>query len=198
MIIVSLDISTQTGFAIFDGQKYVKSGTIFLDGPTTSEIKSKPYPLSYVERSRAVADVIVDLVSQANPDIVVIEETNKAKARYTQKLLEFIHLQVLQRLYSLLPNCKVVYLNTSSWRKTLNIKVSKEDRKNNAKVNEAKRKKQSKKELGLKGKITTKHLSVRFVNQTLGLNLKMKDNNEADALALALAYLMGASLVSGV
>lgn len=198
MKILSLDISTQCGYALFDGVTRIKSGTVFLAMDTTYDIKSKPYPLSYVLRADAISDLLMRLVDEFKPDILVIEETNKAKARYSQKLLEFIHLSFLKKVYDNIIGMKIEYLNTSSWRKTLKVAPTKEDKLNNLKVREAKKKKKSKKELGLKGKITTKHLAIRFVNQTLNLDLKVKDNNEADAIALNLAYQMGASVVSGV
>ena len=198
MKILSLDISTQCGYAFFEGTKRIDSGTTFLAQDVTYDLKSNPYPLNYVLRSEAIADLLIDLVKRFGPDIIVIEETNKAKARYSQKLLEFIHLQFLTKLYATVIGVKVEYLNTSAWRKTLSIKATKEDKANNTAVNEAKKKKKSKKELGLKGKITTKHLAIRFVNHTLNLDLKVKDNNEADAIALNLAYQMGASVVTGV
>lgn len=198
MRILSLDISSQTGFAFFESSKHIDSGTIKMEETEISSIKSLPYPSSYIKRSERIADLLMEKVRAVSPETIVIEETNKGKARYTQKLLEFIHLQFLQKVTRELPQVRIVYLNTSQWRKTLNIKASKEDKKNNALVNKAKNGKQSKKDLGVKGKITTKHLAIRFVNQTLGLDLKMKDNNTADAIALNLAYQMGASVVVGV
>ena len=198
MKILSLDISSQTGFAFFEGSKHIESGTLKMDESEISSVKALPYPLSYIKRSERIASLLVEKVIAYSPEVVVIEETNKGKARYTQKLLEFIHLQFLQRLTNEFQGVKIVYLNTSQWRKTLNIKATKEDKKNNSLVNQAKKNKKSKKDLGVKGKITTKHLAIRFVNDALGLDLKMKDNNTADAIALNLAYQMGASAVSGV
>lgn len=198
MKILSLDISTQCGYAFFDGVTRLKSGTVFLAQDVTYDIKAKPYPMSYILRSDAISDLLMALVHEFKPDVIIVEETNKAKARYSQKLLEFIHLSFLKKVYDTFLGMKVEYINTSEWRKSLNVKPTKEDKLNNSKVRDANRKGKSKKELGLKGKITTKHLAVRFVNQTLNLDLKMKDNNEADAIALNLAYQMGASVVTGV
>lgn len=82
------------------------------------------------------------------PKTIVIEETNKSKARYPQKCLEFIHKSLLSLLED--TRFEVVYLNTSTWRKTLGQHATKEDIKNNAKVNKAKKEGKSKRELGLK------------------------------------------------
>jgi hypothetical protein len=42
---------------------------------------------------------------------------------------------------------------------------------------------------GIKGKVTSKHLSVSKANEIFGLCLKMKDNDIADSAMLALAYI---------
>jgi hypothetical protein len=71
---------------------------------------------------------------------------------------------------------KVTYVDTSRWRSVLSIKLSKEQRENNKLV---------KKKLK-RGKITWKHLSVSFINERYGLKLKLKDNDQCDALCLCL------------
>ena len=81
-------------------------------------------------------------------------------------------------------------MDPSEWRKILGLKMSKEDRKNNAKVNKANREGKSKKELGLRGRVTVKHLSINFSNSFYGLNLKIKDNNQSDAIGLASAWII--------
>jgi hypothetical protein len=49
----------------------------------------------------------------------------------------------------------------------------------------------------VKGKVTTKHLAVRLVNSVYGLGLKQKDNNDADAICLGLAFFAGAQPCDG-
>ncbi len=125
----------------------------------------------------------------------MIEETNKGRARYTQKMLEWLHLHLLLSL----ENCGsgVYYVSSSIWRRSLDLALSKEDKKNNSAVNQAKRVGKSKKELGLVGKINKKHLAIRYVNEHLKLNLRMKDNDIADAVCLGLAFLNNAQICDG-
>jgi hypothetical protein len=69
-------------------------------------------------------------------------------------------------------------MDTSEWRKIVGLWMSKEDKKNNRQVSIGKK----------RGKITKKHLSVRMVNEKFNKSLKLKDNDEADAILLGLAY----------
>ncbi len=142
-----------------------------------------------------MAMTIMDLIVKLNPDEIVIEETNKGKNRYTQKILEFTHKAVLIELSGC--SFKLSYISTSIWRNKLGQKASKEDIKNNKLVNKANREGKSKKSLGLTGKITPKHRAIRHVNETFNLNLKMKDNDKADAICLGEAYLAGAEICDG-
>jgi hypothetical protein len=51
--------------------------------------------------------------------------------------------------------------------------------------------------LGIKGKVTKKHLSVRWVNETFGFNMKVKDNDICDAVCLGSAYIKGCKVCDG-
>ena len=195
MKILALDISTKTGYCLFEDRNMITYGLLELPETQNDAIKKIEYPWRYVIRSMELARLMYQKVEQYHPDIIVIEETNKGKNRYSQKLLEQIHLSFLTLIQPL--GLKVIYINTSEWRKILKIKASKEDKTNNKKVNEAKKKGVSKKEAGLKGKITIKHLTVRFINEFMGLFLKLEQHNEADAIALNLAFQMGASSSNG-
>jgi Holliday junction resolvasome RuvABC endonuclease subunit len=131
--------------------------------------------------------LVTKVVQETNPDIIVIEETNLGRNRYSQKILEFLHHDILLWL-KCNKNIPVKYVSTSSWRKSLKLFLTKDDKKNNTKVNKANREGLSKKELGLSGKITQKHISVRFVNALFKLEFKLKDNDIADAICLGWAY----------
>ncbi|MDE2425744.1 MAG: hypothetical protein KGO96_07540 [Elusimicrobia bacterium] len=109
--------------------------------------------------------------------------------------MSFLHIKIYEVLIKLKIDFYLV--SSSDWRKTLELRLSKDDKKNNKKVNEAKRSNKSKKELGLKGKITWKHLSVRMVNELFGLNLRQKENDQSDAILLGLAYIKGAKICEG-
>lgn len=188
MIVLSLDLSTHTGYAKVQGElgklpRLLAYGTVHL--PKESAKAYGDYPWSYVSAVEDLVNKLKEIWENKKIDIIVIEETNKASfSRYSQKLLEFIHFAVLLELRKL--NIPVYYINTSEWRKILNINLSLEDRKNN-KMSAAARKKH-----GIKGKITKKHLSVRHVNNTFGLQLKLVNNDVADALCLVEAYYLGA------
>lgn len=211
MRIVCLDLSTHAGYAVFDGEvgsqpTLVKSGTIHLNR-SVHEFGS--YPKSYREAARTMAlmieEQLFDRSEAVCPSAVVIEETNLGRDRYVQKLLENIHtavLDMLDRNYT--SSVKRVYLDSSEWRSNLGLRLGKDQKKANAKLSKAKRAaeeagtKLDKKKLGIKGKVTWKHLAVAKANETFGLNLKMKQNDEADAICLGLAFCNNATPCDGV
>lgn len=192
MWVLALDISTKTGWSLIhkeEGQdEQVSIGHYGRLVAEKSVDEWGEYPFNYLKLADHMAKRICELVQEHSPDFIVIEETNKGKNRYTQKMLEFIHCKLLDRLADTKYANTVNYVNTSDWRKSLGIYMTKEDKKNNAKVNKAKRQGKSKKELGLKGKITRKHIAVRLVNDKYGTNFKQKDNDTAEAICIGLAF----------
>lgn len=199
MKVLALDLSSKTGWALFDEGKLTERGLIQLDRPIVDYYPE--YPWNYWRAAGWQAQNVNDLVKRIDPEVVVIEETNRGKNRYTQKFLEFLHCRVLEQPY--VSSRKVVYISTGVWRKKLNMQLSKEDKKNNTTLAKAKRKalaigaKVDRTGLGIRGRIGKKHLAVRYVNATFGLELKMKDNDIADAICLGAAYLAGADLCDG-
>lgn len=199
MRILALDYSTHAGYAVFEDGKLVEHGTIHCD----VTLKDGPYPYNYVNVARRQAEWIRDKIYQYDevPHAVVIEETNGSKNRYTQKLLEFLHMALLETLLNMA--VKVVYVNTNDWRSNLGIWLTKDQRKTNSKLSKAKSKEKArlgrtltagelaalKKALGIKGKVTKKHAAVNYVNERLQLGLKTKDNDAAEAICIGLAYL---------
>lgn len=209
MRILALDLSTHTGFAILEGEvgsipARIASGTIELN-KVPQEFGA--YPHNYRLAARAMCDLIISKLPRLESfDVIVTEETNLARARYDQKLLEFIHFAMGEIVsLSLKP---YVYLNSDGadgWRPTLNMRLNKDQRKNNAKVSKAKKladetgmsQHAAKKLLGVKGRVGKKHMAVAYANATYGLKLKQKDNNEADAIGLGTAYFLGATPCDG-
>jgi hypothetical protein len=192
-----LDLSTHAGHAWFQGEmghkpKLKSYGTIHLDKSVHSFGK---YPFNYSAAAREQLDNIWKWVAanvQEYVDVVIVEETNAGRNRYTQKLLEFLH-------KTLVDDCKkngrkLVYLDSSGWRHNLGLVMTKEQKKANAKLRKAMRdakakgEKVDKKALGIKGLTTPKHVAIAHANTTFGLNLKVKDNDAADAICLGLAY----------
>lgn len=193
MRILALDYSTHAGWAYFEEGKLVEYGTLHCDTMVKDE---GTYPWSYVSVAHRQADLtLIQLIwsRDQTPDVVVIEETNGSKNRYTQKLLEFLHLALLDRFATI--GVKVVYVNTGDWRKNLGIWLTKEQKKANAKLSKAKSAakkagvKLDKGALGIRGKITKKHAAVHYVNERFGYKLKIKDNDAAEAICIGLAFL---------
>lgn len=209
-----LDLSTHTGFAIFDGEMGEKptllaSGTIDLGKPVHAFAQ---YPHSYHTAAEYMAAKIYVEVAAAVrtiefTDVVVIEEINSGRDRYVQKLLENIHTAVIKQYEGFSPKTKLVYLNSDGgdgWRTNLGLKLTKEQKKANAKLSKEKREcevagvKLDKKKLGIRGKVNKKHLAVAFANEQYDLKLKQKDNNEADAICLGVAFFNHCTPCDGV
>lgn len=203
MRVLTLDLSLSTGYAVFDvienhGPELVAWGRLSSDQRVNDY---GLYPYNYVKAAEDIARLSAIEVDAYKPDVVVIEETNGSKSRYTQKILEFIHFAILKELEE---GPKLAYINTGDWRRSLGIVMGKEDKKLNSKLSAAKRKardkgtKLDKKALGIRGKINKKHLALRFVNEKYpSLNLKVKDDDVADAICLGLAYIKGVPLCDG-
>lgn len=209
MRILALDLSTHCGYAVFDGDMGAKptlltSGTIDLDKPLHS---FGPYPKTYRACARYMAALIYVRVAMYKPEVVIIEEINNGRDRYVQKLLENIHSAVCDHFEGFVPSASIVYLNSDGgygWRTSIGLVLSKEQKRLNARLSKAKREcatagvKLDKGKLGIKGKTNKKHLAVARANDEYNLKLKQKDNNEADAICLGLAYCNGCSPCDGV
>lgn len=201
MRVLVLDISTSLGWALLEGDQPSSVKPRLLEsGIIVADPDSNGYPWNYVFRTRRLADEVMTLVVNIQPDVIVIEETNLGRQRYSQKMLEFCHLGILSRLGTVWP---VFYVNTRSWRETLGLRLTKDQKKANAKLSKAKRTalqkgaKLDKKALGIKGKVNWKHLAVAYVNATYGTSFKMKDNDVADAVCLGTAYFLGVGICDG-
>ncbi len=208
MRVLSLDASTHAGWALLEGELGCVKPTIVAEGLIENDKPVQafgPYPGNYLHAATSIANRLFDLVTEHKPDVVVIEETNLGKNRYAQKLLEFIHCSLLAQL-TLEWVGKVVYLSSSSWRQALDLRLDSEQKKNNAKISKARKLVRetgisitaAKKQVGVKGKITKKHLAVNRVNEVYDLKFKVKDNDRADAICLGMAYFAGATHADGV
>lgn len=171
MLVLGLDLSTNTGWALKKGTDLLGYGLI--SSPT---FKHSLQDLNFYAKAEYQAENIGALILDHHPDLIVIEQTNLGKSRDSQKLLEMCHCLFLQMCQWLGVQEKIVYCDTSAWRSALGITLSKEQRAHNKLVKQGK----------ARGKITSKHLCVDYVNKKFNLNFKLKDNNEADAIALAL------------
>ena len=203
MKVLALDISTKTGWALLEGgpglvPTLLDRGTLTLSRKVQG-YGGHPYPVSHLLATSDMASDIAGLWVQHRPDTIVIEETNGSKNRYTQKILEWIHFAVCFHWHRDSRHTPLHYINTSDWRKVVGAVLTKEDKKLNAKVRKLKKAgdKAGLKVLGVRGKVGKKHVAVRYVNQTFALNLKMKDNDQADAICLGTAYFLGVPRCDG-
>lgn len=161
------------------------------------------YPWCYSAAAASIAGRLAELAERFRPDVIVVEETNLGRNRYTQKILEFIHQELLRLLRPL--DIPVRYINTGEWRRVAGVSISALERKNNDRLNRARRLHRetgitlaaAKKKLGVKGKVTKKHVSVRFINELYDFDWKLKDNDTAEAICLGIAFFKGASFCDG-
>lgn len=172
MIILGLDVSKHTGFAIFKFDKILTSGTFDVDCRKKTNLVNE---YNYIEESLILSDFVLKLVQENQIDKIYIEQTNRGINRHSQKELEFLHYGILKKLLDNNHHDKVSYVDTSTWRSALKIRLNKDQKKHNKEVRTKKK----------RGKITTKHLVVSWVNETFSKELLLKDNNEADAIAIA-------------
>lgn len=171
MRILGLDISSKTGFALLDDGKLVEYG--LLVAPAISD--HSLFDLNILKRAKDSADQMESLIKRLNPDLIFVEQTNSGRFRVSQKGLEFTHCLFLLKILEQKYQDKMFYVDTSKWRSTLKIKLSKDDRDHNKKVRAKK----------IRGKITPKHLAVAWANENFSLELKLKDNDIADAICIA-------------
>ena len=183
MRVLALDASTKTGWALFIDGKLYESGAldpVYVDDFNVNKDPqlSPKYPFNVIDGARLVARQVHDLLLMTWPlDVVVVENTNKGKNRHTQRILEFIHFALLELFRE--TKQPMVYMDTSEWRKIVGLWMTKEDKKNNRDVGAGKK----------RGRVTKKHLAVRTVNERYGMKLKLKDNDQADAILLGQAYI---------
>jgi hypothetical protein len=201
MKVLALDISTKTGWAVFEDGKPTSWGTLF---PDKEAKEFGQYPFNYVSWAEYLADRLFDEIITPNGvtnTVIVIEETNASKQNYSQKILEYLHFCVVRKLRALVrDHSNVIYLRTGEWRKATEAKMSKEEKALNAKIARIK-KKTGKKLAKIDGKVVgkkgRKHVALRVVQETFGIELKRKDEDAADALLLGLGFIKGAPACDG-
>lgn len=172
-MILSLDIASTTGFAIFN------SGYLQSWGEIKERIDNKTeYPFNLLNAATNLAKKIITLIDKEKPKIVILEDlAGHNIQRRSQRFLDFIHYPLLIHLQN--RNIETQYIEIWKWRKIVGLKMSNDDKKHNKLVRQKK----------AKGKITTKHLSVNLVNRLYGGEFKLKDHNICDAILLGLAFL---------
>lgn len=130
MKVLSFDLSTKTGWALFENKKLIAYGQ--LKTSMVGDESSPEYPQNFIDMAYKMGQEVKKQIVSAQPEYIVTEETNKGKNRYSQKQLEFIHFAV-----NILSNFKIHYMDTSEWRSLLGITLDKGQRKDNRTINAA-------------------------------------------------------------
>jgi Holliday junction resolvasome RuvABC endonuclease subunit len=181
--ILSLDLSTKSGWAVFVDGVLEKSGELEKVDVVNFNVNDKPwtqpeYPWNVMQAARLISEDIEKLILQEKPTFIVIENSVKGKNSQTQRLIEWFHFTVLTVIK--LQFLRMAYMMPSEWRSAVNLRLSKDEKKNNRDVSAGKK----------RGKITRKHLSVNMVNQLYpNLELILKNNDQADAILLGLGFI---------
>jgi hypothetical protein len=213
--VLALDISLKTGWALLEKDeaasktelpRLLSYGKIHPSMPLKESLSKLGYPWAYVTTAHEMAERMIALIREHKPTEIAAEETCKGRSRFSQKILEQLHCLFLWTLFNNedLNDIKVFYINTSDWRSNLGQTLTKEDRKSNGMLSKAKRRaelhgeKLNKTTLGIRGRVGKKHLSIRWVNAKYGLNLKMKENDESDAISVGTAYILGCPHSDGI
>lgn len=188
MKVLSLDLSTKSGWAVFENGKLSNYGRI--DIVDKKDIKNK---IDYKNFNNATLVSIFQalyefytrfnlLMKEIKPDFVVIEQTNLGRQRISQKVLEWLHLLICLIVVTHIRQFPI-YIDSSDWRKTVGLRLSKDDKKHNKDIRKRKG----------RGIINKKHLALRIANEkfldVFGSPLKVKDNDIADAVLVGVAWL---------
>lgn len=218
MLIAALDISyTNTGWAWMGGERgpqrpeLLGYGDIAKPGDLAG-YGGESYPWNYKLAARdAALNIVSRIASMGRLDAVVVEETNPAGSgrgsRYTNKILEWVHSSFLDEVRGAF-GAHIFYVSNNVWRRTIGLKMTDEDKKNNKLIRKA-RKVQSRDggrlaeicaTLGATATVLVdrKMLSVRHANEIFGLELLKTQNDRAEAICLGEAFLRGAEVCDGI
>jgi len=200
MVILSLDLSTKPGYAIFEDGVLKEYDTLFLD---RNVAEFGIYPFSFLKCAESVAERLFnEVIDQMNFDKIVIEETTAGRNNYSQKILEFIHFEVIRQL-----NKKeyksVAYVRTGVWRKLTGANQNDEEKKHNARYRAAKKKKVKgdKTRVRVDGELTRKldkkDYAIRAFKEQFGIQLHKKMEDACEAALIGLAFIKGAPVCDG-
>jgi hypothetical protein len=198
--VLSIDLSTKPGWAAFNSAgDLIDYDTVFPDKGVND---FGEYPINYVRFADAVVQGLVQKLSQVGEELgefeVIIEETNKGKNPYSQKILEFLHYSLVKELDSrgILPK----YIRTGVWRKITGSNLNADEKRLNQKISRIK--KQSGQKLAkIDGKVvgrrTRKHAALRSFREHFGFELPLKMEDAAEACLLGIAFIKGAPTCDG-
>jgi len=198
---ISLDISTNTGYAIFDNTKLLDYGVFTRKvkeyKADVKNYKDLPeiYPDNFLETADVITAECMKLITNNQIDLVIIEHPENGKQRFSQRLLEWTHLTLVRALKDAQVPFK--YILVSDWRGHVKcyLKYWPEHQTWNKEVRKAKAKaiptEKGTKVPKIEGKRVSatnqKKLSILIANQHYLINVK--DNNIADAINTGRAYI---------
>lgn len=213
--VIGLDLSSKPGYAILMDGNRVASGTSRPSRPLSAHGE---YPFNYVAFAESVvSDLHYKLathlqfakIKATEVSAVVIEETTASSQNYSQKILEFIHLEFLKTVTALFPNARVVYVRDGTWKSIVGARLNDQEKKNNAKISRLKKKKKEAnpektriivrkdKDGNPIRKVTKYDAYIRCANETFGLELDREAEDEAVALLLCKAFLSNVPICDG-
>ena len=194
---LSLDLSSKTGWAVWDAQKLQDFGLIVESIPDLKHNKrsysdlSPRYPQNYIDcidRLLAKLELIFDKYPIS---LIVIEHTEGSSFRFSQKYLEWLHFAFWTKFSS---KYRLKYLLNKDWRQATDcyIKCWPEFEQHNKLHSKLKKKLKSsvvKHEGKRIGRVDQKKLSVHIANILIeSINMKtISDDNIADAINLGQA-----------
>lgn len=197
----SLDLSSSTGFAIFDRDRLIDCGLIEVPIPNydTNVSKYTQLPVNYPENLIGAASKMVEEISKVlvgqEIKFVAIEHTEGSSRRFSQRYLEWLHLCMIMKLKRL--KIPYRYLFNSDWRAATGcyLKHHPDLSGFNKQVRKAKKKatpnKAGARVAKIDGKVVKaiggKELSIIVANRRFGLEIDSDDI--ADALNLGDACL---------
>lgn len=186
MRLLALDMSLKTGWSLWEDGQYLDSGQLVQLHVKNFNVQLHPekhpdYPFNLLPPVRLMVDQISGLILDKSVDFVVCENTVKGRNRNVQRILEFLHYELISEIVVLGYKKRFKYIDPSEWRKAVDLKLNNEQKKNNRDVSAGKK----------RGRVTKKHLAVNMVNNlkaTSHLKLRVKDNDIADAVLLGMAF----------
>jgi len=172
--VLALDLSSSsTGFAILDGGVLKETGVI-LPERYPNYTKDR-YPKRTIKNCQSICRSIKDLVVRNDFDKIVIEEVNSGgiSGVIQQKTMAGLHFLLLSNLMEYIDI--IEFITCSTWRKTLDIRLSVEDKAHNKSCKNK------------RDKIGWKHLSLRWVEENYP-NRTVSSHDIADAICIVVAH----------
>jgi len=197
--IIALDISTNTGYAIFEDDKLIAYDVFTIKVVNyKADVKCfsdfpKEYPDNFLLTAQKLADGCMKVIQEHQITKVIIEHPEAGKQRLSQRLLEWTHYALVLRLKE--AGLDYRYLLVHDWRCQVNcyIKHWPDYQKWNLKIRAAKKVAVPTKNGSICAKIdgkrvsaiNQKKLSIIIANEKYGIQIK--NDNIADAINIGRA-----------